>query len=60
MCGHNCVPASGGPIRRGPVAVGKIAIIGGVLDPAVQRDVFDDLELSHWLLLGSVGIGKRS
>jgi len=54
------IPASGGPIRRGPVAVGKIAVIGGMLDHAVQRDVFDDCELSHSLLLSSVGIGKRS
>ena len=34
----------------GPVAVGKIAVIGGMLDHAVQRDVFDDFELSHWIL----------
>ena len=54
------VSASGGPIRRGPVAVGEVAVVGGVLDHAVQRDVFDDLELSHSLLLSSVGIGKRS
>src|SRR5882762_1211148 len=33
--GEHCVPASGGPIRRGPVAVGKIAVIGGMLDHAV-------------------------
>src|SRR5438128_7462441 len=45
--GEDFVPASGGPIGRGPVAVGEIAVIGGVLDHAVQRDVFDDLELSH-------------
>src|SRR5437667_428753 len=67
-------PASGGPIGRGPVAVGEIAVIGGVLDHAVQRDVFDDCELSHLslcalglsvshvhsLVLDSAGIGKRS
>ena len=47
MRGEHCVPASGGPIGRGPVAVGEIAIIGGVLDHAVQRDVFDEFELSH-------------
>ena len=29
-------------------------------DHAVQRDVFDDFEVSHSLLLSSVGIGKRS
>src|SRR5260221_770496 len=45
--GHDCVPASGAPIGRGPVAVGEIAVIAGVLDHTVQRDVFDDLELSH-------------
>src|SRR5438552_196345 len=61
--GEHCVPASGGPVGRGPVAVGEIAVIGGVLDHAVQRDVFDDCErshLSHPLLLGSAGTGKRS
>ena len=47
MRGEDCVPASGGPIGRGPVAVGEIVVIGGVLDHAVQRDVFDDFELSH-------------
>src|SRR5438067_3716921 len=45
--GEDCISASGGPIGRGPVGVGEIAIIGGVLDHAVQRDVFDDFELSH-------------
>src|SRR5216117_4284595 len=60
LCSQDCVPASGGPIGRGPVAVGEIAVIGGVLDHAVQRDVFDDFELSHSLLLASAGIGKRS
>src|SRR3989475_6321039 len=61
--GEHCVPASGGPVGRGPVAVGEIAVIGGVLDHAVQRDVFDDCErshLSHPLLLGSAGTWKRS
>src|SRR5262245_22182995 len=47
MRGEDFVPASGGPIGRGPVAVGEIAVIGGVLDHAIQRDVFDDFELSH-------------
>src|SRR5258705_4030441 len=47
--GDDCISASGGPIGRGPVAVGEIAVIGGVLDHAVQRDVFDDFELSHWV-----------
>src|SRR5258705_863615 len=41
------IPAGGRPIGRGPVAVGKIIVIGGMLDHAVQRDVFDDFELSH-------------
>src|ERR1700727_1822564 len=45
--GEDCISASGGAIGRGPVAVGKIAVIGGVLDHAVQRDVFHDSELSH-------------
>ena len=30
-----------------PVAVREIAVIGRVLDHTVQRDVFDDLELSY-------------
>src|SRR4051812_44538345 len=34
--GENCISASRGPIGRGPVAVGEIAVIGGVLDHAVQ------------------------
>src|SRR5437016_1745238 len=72
--GHDCLPTSGGPIGCGPVAVREIAVIGGVLDHAVQRDVFDDCELSHLslcalglsvshvhsLVLDSAGIGKRS
>jgi hypothetical protein len=45
--GEDCISANGGPIGRGPVAVGEIIVIGGVLDHAVQRDVFDDFELSH-------------
>src|SRR4029078_9893275 len=45
--GEDCLPASGTAIGRGPVAVGKIAVIGGMLDHAVERDVFDDFELSH-------------
>ena len=59
-CGHRFEPMRRCPIGRGPVAVGKAVIIGGVLDHAVQREVFDDLELSHSLSLGSVGIKKRS
>src|SRR6266545_2965462 len=55
--GNDRIAASGGPIGRGPVGVGEIAVIGGVLDHAVQRDVFDNLELSH---LRSAGTGKRS
>ena len=47
MCGEDFIPASGGPIGRGPIAVGEIAAIGGVLDHAIQRDVLDDFELSH-------------
>ena len=39
--------------------LGKVVAIGGVLDYAVQRDVFDDLELSH-SLLASAGIGNCS
>src|SRR5437867_7050350 len=46
MRGGDCVPASGGPIGRGPVAVGEV-VFAGDLDHAVQRDVFDDFELSH-------------
>src|SRR4029077_17338861 len=59
MRGHDQLPAGGGPIGRGPVVVGEVAPIGGVLDHAVQRDVFDDFELSHSLSI-SAGIGKRS
>src|SRR4029077_422160 len=44
---ENCISASGGPIGRGPVAVGEIAVIGGVLDHAVQGDMFANFELSH-------------
>ena len=44
---RDCVPAGGGSIGRGPVAVREIAVIGGVLDHAVQRDVLDDPEPSH-------------
>src|SRR5207247_4787957 len=57
--GEHCVPASGGPVGRGPVAVGEIAVIAGMLDHAVQRDVFDDLELSH-LRLRDLGLELRS
>src|SRR5438128_4634385 len=45
--GEDCISASGGPIGRGPVAVGEIAVIGGVLKHAVQRDMFHDPDLSH-------------
>jgi poly(3-hydroxybutyrate) depolymerase len=51
MRGHDCIPARGGPIGRGPVAVGEIAVLAGDLDHAVQRDVFDDLDLSHGALI---------
>src|SRR5262245_38550588 len=47
MLGQDCVPASGGPIGRGPVAVGEVAVVAGDLDHTVQGDVFDDLERSH-------------
>ena len=40
----HCVRPAG--IRGGPVGV-QIAVIGRVLDHAVQRDVLDDLEPSH-------------
>jgi hypothetical protein len=30
-----------------PVAVGEIVFIGGLLDDAVQRDLFDEPDLSH-------------
>jgi hypothetical protein len=51
MRGHDCIPASGGPIGRGPVAVRETALFAGGLDHAVQRDVFDDLDLSHGALI---------
>src|SRR5207247_1821412 len=47
MRGGDYVAASGGPIGRRPVAVGEVAVFAGDLDHAVQRDVFDDFELSH-------------
>src|SRR6185436_10536363 len=50
MRGDDCVPASEGPIGRGPVAVGEVAVFAGDLDHAVQRDVLDDFELSHFSL----------
>src|SRR5882762_2734030 len=44
---EDCLSASWGPIGRGPVAAGEIAVIGGVLDHAVQRDMFHDPDFSH-------------
>ena len=52
---------------RTPFAVGEIAVIGGGLDHAVQRDVFHDFELSHlslrvlvflfcWSYMGGAGV----
>src|SRR2546421_8016908 len=59
--GDDCVPTSGGPIGRGPVAVGEIAVIVGVLDHAVQRDVFEDFELSHLIFTFSIsGFGVNA
>src|SRR3954470_2166938 len=63
MRGHDSVPASGGSIGRVPVAVGEIAVIVGMLDHAVQRDVFDDLELSHLIFsfpISGFGVGRRA
>src|SRR5882672_1953684 len=51
MRGEDCISPSRAPIGRGPVAVGEIAAIGGVLNHAVQRDMFHDLDLSHEPLL---------
>ncbi len=48
MGGDECISASRGPIGCGPVAVGKIVFIGGVLDHTVQRDMFANCELSHF------------
>jgi hypothetical protein len=45
MRGERCIPARRSPIGRGPFAVREIAVVGGILDHAVQRDVFDDFEL---------------
>jgi hypothetical protein len=42
--GEDRLPTGGGPVGRGPVAVGEVVVICGVLDHAVQRDVFDDPE----------------
>src|SRR5262245_632500 len=47
MRGEDCISASGSPVGRGPVAVGETVVIGGVLDHAVQRNMFHDLDLSH-------------
>src|SRR5947208_3833896 len=45
--GKNCIPASGSPIGRRPVTVGEIAVVGGALDHAIQRNVSHDFELSN-------------
>src|SRR5437868_10559829 len=59
--GDNCVPASGRSIGRGPIAVGETVVIGGVLDHAVQRDVFDDFELSHLIFTFAIsGFGVNA
>src|SRR3954466_8391110 len=61
--GEDCVPTSGASIGRGPVAVREIAVIVGMLDHAVQRDVFDDLELSHLIFsfaISGFGVGRRA
>ena len=50
------VPASGGSVGRGPVAVGRIVVIGRVLDHAVQRNVFDECERSHLSLRSALGV----
>src|SRR5271154_1498455 len=47
MGGDECISASRGPIGRRPVAVEEIVFIGGLLDHAVQRDVFENSERSH-------------
>src|SRR5262245_38501884 len=60
MRGDDCILTSGGPIGRFPVAVREI-VFAGDLDHAVQRDVFDDFELSHLSLrvLGvNIGLDK--
>jgi len=49
--GEYCISASWGPIGRAPVAVGEIVFIGGLLDHAVQRDLFDEPDLSHAVFL---------
>src|ERR1700692_3711300 len=51
--GENCISASGGPIGRGPVAVGEIAVIGGALNHAVQRDMFHDPDFPHDVSFGT-------
>src|SRR5256714_14296864 len=59
--GEDCVPASGCSLGRGPVAVGEIVVIGGVLDHAVQRDVFEDFELSHLIFTFAIsGLGVNA
>ena len=56
--GHDGLPSGGASIGRCPVAVGEIAVISGVLDHAVQRDVLDDFELPH-LSLRVLGFESR-
>lgn len=54
------VTASGCAIRRGPIAVREIVVIGGVLNDAIQRDVFDEFELFHCALRTSSSSDHRS
>src|SRR5580704_17282531 len=49
--GKQHLSASRSAIWRRPVAVGKIVFIGGGLDHAIQRDVFENSKLSHCSLL---------
>src|SRR5262249_15063936 len=50
VCRKDCRQPSRTAIRRGPVAVWEVAVFArtaGNLDHAVQRNMFDEFQLSH-------------
>ena len=59
MSSEHFLAAGRRPIRRGPIDVGKAIFARGLHD-AVQRDVFDDLELSHSAGAGTKKISRTS
>src|SRR6185312_15875370 len=54
VCRADSVTARGGSVGRGPGVVWKTVLIRGMLDHAVQRDVFNKSELSHLNLHGCI------